>query len=158
MRKIFSYFPILIAGLLSTATLLSACGDDNDDPAQPSVTLPAGASTDITFASTDAMVPSAICFVATGDWSADILPASEAAADKDVSWLVITPYRGVAGNKQLTAVMSPNLSKKSRSAIVKINSVSNAILFNITQLGSPAGGGEDPTPGTPAAPESSKNQ
>ena len=48
MRKIFSYFPILIAGLLSTATLLSACGDDNDDPAQPSVTLPDGASTDIT--------------------------------------------------------------------------------------------------------------
>lgn len=149
--KHFNYFCAAVL-LALVVVALPSCGED--EPRQePKVTLAPGASTDIVLGFQDVMETGAVVFNSTSDWSAEILPANssfEIVGSKSlsqVSWLEINPYTGGPGEIRATLFATPNHSAGSRYAVVRINSVTNQLVFKVTQKGMPASdGGDKPTP------------
>lgn len=138
-----------------TAVMSSSCGDDEPQQ-EPKVILAPGASTDIVLGFQDVMETGAVAFNSTSDWSAEILPANssfEIVGSKSfsqVDWLEINPYSGGAGEIRATLFATPNHSSTSRFAVVRVNSLTNQLVFRVTQTGMPGGGGGDtpiPNPG-----------
>ena len=137
------------------AVMFPSCGEDEPQQ-EPKVTLAPGASTDISLGFQDVMETGIIAFNSTSDWSAEILPANssfEIVGSKtlsQVSWLEVSPYSGGAGEIRASLFATPNHSADSRYAVVRVSSLTNQLVFRVTQKGMPAGGGGDkpiPNPG-----------
>jgi hypothetical protein len=151
------YIKLCAAALvaLSLSVGLTACGDDEPDTV-PSVTLAEGASTNIQLTWSDNMIYGGVCFNASGDWAAEILPANskfevttESKTLSQVEWLEIAPYSGTFGSISATVYATPNHSNEARYAVIRVNSVGNTLDFHVTQQGMPSSSGND-TPVTPA--------
>jgi hypothetical protein len=131
----------------------TACGDDEPELTN-SVSLAQGISTNIQLTWSDSMSVGVIGFNATGDWTAEILPANSkfevtttSKTFSQVDWLEIYPYSGSTGSISTTLYATPNHSSEPRYAVVRINSINNVLEFHVTQQGMPnSNGGDSPTP------------
>ena len=143
----------LLIAILAVATMtLVSCGNDDEPQVQPGVYPAPGTSTDILLDFQDAVVPDAVVFNSTADWSAEIFPANssfefvESKTLSQVSWLEINPFTGGAGEIHATIFVTPNRTYEPRYAVIRVNSPVNNLIFKVTQEGMVSGGGEQPTP------------
>lgn len=148
---------IIAVSLILSCGVLAACGDD-DEP-EVGISLPSGTATSIVLGNQDILLNDAVVFISTGDWSAEIYPANssfeivESKSFSNVDWLEVTPYQGGAGEIHCALIAKPNMTYDARYAVIKVNSPTNSVQFNVTQLGATRPGGDDtpvPNPGDEA--------
>lgn len=137
-----------------------ACGDDDQEPEVPSVTMAPGTSADIVVKNYQSVIVGKVNFNAVGEWSAEVLPANSsfevienpsksAYASRSfskVDWLEVNPFSGGTGSQSLQMFLIPNHTNSARYAVIKVNSVSNNIIFRVTQEGMAGTGGDTPAP------------
>lgn len=151
MKNIKSLIALLV--MIAISPVFYSCGDDEPEYESDLVNYLGGTSPYITIQKyEDVSLSEAVCFSATGNWTAEIYPANssfeiqpvtgnKSRGHSYVSWLAINPSSGEAANWKASLILAPNHTTEKRYAVIRIMSAKNSIDFYVTQGCLPSGGG-----------------